>query len=78
MSDLISRQEAIKATLSVIPDDEYWAEQVEKAIRSLPSEQPTLYGYDIESLKTIAMILLNLMKIGDTLSINIAQNAEKR
>ena len=57
MNDLISKQEAIKVTLSVIPYDEYWAEQIEKAIQSLPPTQPTLYGYDIESLKTIAMIL---------------------
>ena len=40
MDDLISRQAAIDAVLSVIPDDEYWKEQVERAISALPSAQP--------------------------------------
>ena len=39
VDDCISRQEAIDAVLNVIPHDEYWAEQVEKAIRSLPPVQ---------------------------------------
>jgi len=37
MNDLISRQAAIDAVLSVIPDDEYWKEQVEIAVNNLPS-----------------------------------------
>ena len=38
--DAISRQAAIGAVLSVIPDDEYWKEQVEIAVNNLPSAQP--------------------------------------
>ena len=40
MKDLIERQAAIDAVLSVIPYDEYWKEEVEKAINTLPSAQP--------------------------------------
>ena len=40
MKDLIDRQEAIDAVLSVIPYDEYWKEQIEKAVGNLPSTQP--------------------------------------
>lgn len=39
MSDLIDRQAAIDAVLLAIPDDEYWKEQVEKAVGNLPSAQ---------------------------------------
>ena len=42
MSDLISRQAAIDAVLSVIPYDEYWKEQIEKVVSNLPSAQPEL------------------------------------
>ena len=38
--DCIDRQWAIDAVLSVIPNDGYWDEQCEKAIRRLPSAQP--------------------------------------
>ena len=41
MSDLIDRQAAIDAVLGVIPYDEYWKEQIEKAVNALPSAQPT-------------------------------------
>jgi len=34
-----NKQAAIKVTLSVIPQDEHWIEQVEKAIQSLSSAQ---------------------------------------
>lgn len=40
--DLIDRQAAIDAVLSVIPYDEYWKEQIEKAVANLPSAQPEL------------------------------------
>ena len=39
MNDLISRQAAIDAVLSVIPYDDYWKEQIEKAVNKLPSVQ---------------------------------------
>ena len=34
--DLISRQAAIDAVLGVVPYDEYWKEQIEKAVNALP------------------------------------------
>ena len=37
--DTISRQAAVDAVLGVIPYDEYWLEQVNKAIEALPSAQ---------------------------------------
>ena len=37
--DSISRQLAVDAVLGVIPYDEYWLEQVNKAIEALPSAQ---------------------------------------
>ena len=40
MNDLISRQAAIDAVLGVVPYDEYWKEQIEKAVNALPSAQP--------------------------------------
>ena len=40
MIDLISRQAAIDAVLGVVPHDEYWKEQIEKAVNALPSAQP--------------------------------------
>ena len=40
MSDLIDRQAAIDAVLDAIYDDEYWKEQVERAISALPSAHP--------------------------------------
>ena len=40
MDDLISRTAAIEAVLSVIPYDDYWKEQIEKAANKLPSAQP--------------------------------------
>ena len=40
MDDLISRQAAIDAVLGVVPYDEYWKEQIEKAVNALPSAQP--------------------------------------
>ena len=39
MSDLIERQAAIDAVLGVVPYDEYWKEQIEKAVNALPSAQ---------------------------------------
>lgn len=39
-NDLISRQAAIDAVLGVVPYDEYWKEQIEKAVNALPSAQP--------------------------------------
>ena len=42
MSDLISRQAAIDTVLSVIPYDDYWKEQIEKAVNKLPSAQPEI------------------------------------
>ena len=39
MDDLISRKTAIDAVLGVIPYDEYWKEQIEKAVNALPSAQ---------------------------------------
>ena len=41
-SDLISRQAAIDAVLSVIPYDDYWKEQIEKVVNKLPSAQTEL------------------------------------
>lgn len=43
--DCISRQAAIDAVLSVIPYDEYWKEQIEKAVANLPPAQPDLSEY---------------------------------
>ena len=40
MDDLISRQAAIEAVLGVVPYDEYWKEQIEKAVNALPSVTP--------------------------------------
>ena len=40
MDDVISRKAAIEAVLSVIPYDDYWKEQIEKAVNKLPSAQP--------------------------------------
>lgn len=37
--DSINRQSAVDAVLGVIPYDEYWLEQVNKAIEALPSAQ---------------------------------------
>lgn len=68
MDDVISRQAAI--TLPVIPkehreyqtfnlDDAYeqgWND-LQKCIESLPSAQPTLYGYNIAHLEIIARVL---------------------
>ena len=42
MSDLIDRQAAIDAVLGVVPYDEYWKEQIEKAVNALPSAQPKI------------------------------------
>lgn len=44
MNDLISRQAAIDAVLSVIPYDDYWKEQIEKVVNKLPSAQPERKG----------------------------------
>ena len=41
-TDTIIRQEAIDAVLSVIPYDDYWKEQIEKAVNKLPSAQPEI------------------------------------
>lgn len=41
-TDTISRQAAIDAVLSVIPYDDYWKEEVEKAVNNLPSTQPEI------------------------------------
>lgn len=38
--DSIDRQVAIITVLSVIPYDEYWMEQIEKALSNLPTTQP--------------------------------------
>ena len=38
--DSIDRQAAIITVLSVIPYDEYWMEQIEKALSNLPAAQP--------------------------------------
>ena len=38
-TDCISRQAAIDAVLGVVPYDEYWKEQIEKAVNALPSAQ---------------------------------------
>ena len=46
MSDLISRQAAIDAVLDSLPDDEYWNEQVKKAISALPSAHPITDKYE--------------------------------
>ena len=40
MRDLIDRQAAIDVVLGVVPYDEYWKEQIEKAVNALPSAQP--------------------------------------
>jgi len=40
MDDLISRQAAIDAVLSAIPYDDYWKEEVEKAVNNIPPAQP--------------------------------------
>lgn len=40
MNDPIERQDAIDAVLDAIYYDEYWREQVERAISALPSAQP--------------------------------------
>lgn len=40
--DVISRQAAIDAVLGVIPYDEYWKEQIEKAVNELPPVQPEI------------------------------------
>lgn len=40
--DVISRQAAIDAVLGVVPYDEYWKEQIEKAVNALPSAQPVI------------------------------------
>ena len=40
MGDLIDRQAAIDAVLGVVPYDEYWKEQIEKAVNALPSAKP--------------------------------------
>lgn len=40
MDDTISRQAAIDAAVDAIPQDEYWIEQVNRAIEALPSAQP--------------------------------------
>lgn len=37
--DIIGRQAAIDAVLGVVPYDEYWKEQIEKAVNALPSAQ---------------------------------------
>ncbi len=37
MDETISKQAAIDAVLSVIPYDEYWREQIEKAVEALPT-----------------------------------------
>jgi len=42
--DLISRQAAIDVVLGVVPYDEYWKEQIEKAVNALPSAQPVRHG----------------------------------
>lgn len=39
-NDCISRQAAIDAVLDSIPNDEYWMEQVNRAILRLPSAEP--------------------------------------
>ena len=40
MIDPIERQAAIDAAVDAIPQDEYWIEQVNRAIEALPSAQP--------------------------------------
>ena len=42
LNDLISRQAAIDAVLGVAPYDEYWKEQIEKAVNALQSAQPEI------------------------------------
>ena len=42
ITDTISRQAAIDVVLGVVPYDEYWKEQIEKAVNALPSAQPTV------------------------------------
>ena len=56
MDDLISRRDAIDA----IEKNAYrhtYLDQIVGIIKTLPSAQPTLYGYDIEHLKLIANVL---------------------
>ena len=57
MSDLISRQAALKEAYKIVVDgDTYEVVQVETLI-GLPSVEPTLYGYNIKHLELIAEIL---------------------
>ena len=60
MNDLISRADAIEAIRRLPNAGIRWfvnAEAVFDVLLSLPPAEPTLYGYDIENLKIIAMIL---------------------
>lgn len=53
MNDLISRQAAIDALRA----DQMGGLNYESILSSLPSAEPTLYGYSIESLAFIAALL---------------------
>ena len=57
MSDLISRQAALKEAYKIVIDgDAYEVVQVE-TLMGLPSAEPTLYGYKIEHLAYIARVM---------------------
>ena len=40
--EMVYKQDAIDVVLGVIPYDEYWKEQIEKAVNELPSAQPEI------------------------------------
>ena len=57
MTDLISRQAAIKEAYKIVIDgNAYEVVQVE-TLMGLPSAEPTLYGYKIEHLAYIARVM---------------------
>jgi len=56
----ISREAAIEAFYVQSDDDGWWcgtAQDAEYLLKGLPSAQPTLYGYKIEHLAYIAMVM---------------------
>ena len=57
MSDLIDRKAAIDAIDKLHDFPNAWLECAVEAIEKLPSEQLTLYGYNIEHLAYIARVM---------------------
>jgi len=59
MSDLISRQEAVKEVKELFEMGDCYCDKfsIVGMLNSLPSVQPTLHGYNIEHLEMIARVL---------------------